>query len=187
MSFVVTIKRAPEKPPLAAQEFQRLVQEDGSLSGVGENSIIWTDSANGTKRYINLNPEKGELETDDTRGDEEGICRFLDKLRSIASILDARVFGEGQDITDPTQVPGRRAGCASVILCVLAFVALLAILLQRTFCADEPPDGPKKIFKDEFTENLTGDWKLTRRIRGKEVQNAVIVEWVLNHQSCRFT
>jgi hypothetical protein len=48
--------------------------------------------------------------------------------------------------------------------------------------ADEPPDGPKRIFKDEFIENLVGDWKLTRKIRGKEVQNMVKVEWVLNHQ-----
>jgi Protein of unknown function (DUF1579) len=53
---------------------------------------------------------------------------------------------------------------------------------QHTARADEPPDGPKRIFKDEFIENLSGDWKLTRKIRGKEVENKVKVEWVLNHQ-----
>ena len=53
---------------------------------------------------------------------------------------------------------------------------------QRTVAADDPPDGPKRIFKDAFIENLTGDWKLTRKIRGKEVANTVKAKWVLNHQ-----
>lgn len=48
--------------------------------------------------------------------------------------------------------------------------------------ADEPPDGPKRIFKDDFIDNLTGEWKLTRKIRGKEVENRVDAAWVLNHQ-----
>jgi hypothetical protein len=55
-------------------------------------------------------------------------------------------------------------------------------LPQRTVRADDPPDGPKRIFKDEFIENLYGAWKLTRKIRGKEVENKVKAEWVLNHQ-----
>jgi hypothetical protein len=53
---------------------------------------------------------------------------------------------------------------------------------QRIVGADEQDDGPKRIFKDSFIENLTGDWKLTRKIRGKEVLNTVKVLWVLNHQ-----
>ena len=53
---------------------------------------------------------------------------------------------------------------------------------QRNVGADDPPDGPKRIFKDEFIENLSGDWKLTRKIRGKEVQNKLKAKWVLNHQ-----
>jgi hypothetical protein len=48
--------------------------------------------------------------------------------------------------------------------------------------AEEPPDGPKRIFQDEFIENLTGDWKLTRKIRDTQAGNTVRVEWVLNHQ-----
>jgi hypothetical protein len=47
---------------------------------------------------------------------------------------------------------------------------------------DDPPDGPKRIFKDDFIENLTGEWKLTRKIRGKKVENTLKAEWVLNHQ-----
>jgi hypothetical protein len=48
--------------------------------------------------------------------------------------------------------------------------------------ADDPVDGPKGSFKDDLIENLIGDWKLTRKIRGREVENTVKAEWVLNHQ-----
>jgi hypothetical protein len=48
--------------------------------------------------------------------------------------------------------------------------------------ADEPADGPEKIFRDEFIENLVGEWRLSRKIRGKEVENTASVKWVLNHQ-----
>ncbi len=51
--------------------------------------------------------------------------------------------------------------------------------------AQEPLDGPNRPFKDELLENLVGDWKLTRQIRGQTVQNTVKVEWVLNHQFLR--
>jgi hypothetical protein len=62
------------------------------------------------------------------------------------------------------------------------FAAWVALLPSRDVHADEPPDGPKRIFRDDFIENLTGEWKLTRKIRGKEVENRVKAEWVLNHQ-----
>ena len=51
--------------------------------------------------------------------------------------------------------------------------------------AQEPLDGPNRPFKDELLENLVGDWKLTRQIRGRMAQNTVQVEWVLNHQFLR--
>ena len=51
--------------------------------------------------------------------------------------------------------------------------------------AQEPLDGPTRPFKDELLENLVGDWKLTRQIRGQTVQNTVKVEWVSNHQFLR--
>jgi hypothetical protein len=53
---------------------------------------------------------------------------------------------------------------------------------QRAIAGDDPPDGPKRIFKDDFIDNLVGDWKLNRKIRGTEVTNTVKAEWVLNHQ-----
>jgi hypothetical protein len=63
---------------------------------------------------------------------------------------------------------------------VLAMV--VAVSYQHGLGADEPPDGPKRIFKDPFIENLAGDWKLTRKIRGKNLENKVKAEWALNHQ-----
>jgi len=67
-------------------------------------------------------------------------------------------------------------------LAALLFVAMLLVPPRPVVAGDEPPDGPKRIFKDEFIDNLVGDWKLTRKIRGKVVQNKVRAAWVLNHQ-----
>lgn len=70
-------------------------------------------------------------------------------------------------------------------------VFLFALLLAsfgfgaNSVYAQEPLDGPNRPFKDELLENLVGDWKLTRQIRGQTVQNTVNVEWVLNHQFLR--
>lgn len=67
----------------------------------------------------------------------------------------------------------------------LASIVLASFVIgrhQQTVGADNPPDGPKRIFKDAFIDNLSGDWNLTRKIRGQEVENKVKVEWVLNHQ-----
>ncbi len=48
--------------------------------------------------------------------------------------------------------------------------------------AQEPLDGRSRIFRDELLDNLVGDWKLTRKIRGQSVENTAKAEWVLNHQ-----
>ncbi len=75
----------------------------------------------------------------------------------------------------PTQFPSARLFAASLFLTLL-------ISPQRCIGADESADGPKRIFKDEFIDNLVGDWNLTRKIRGTEAHNKVKAEWVLNHQ-----
>jgi hypothetical protein len=67
-----------------------------------------------------------------------------------------------------------------VLLCIA-----LASAPQPNRSEQEPLDGPKQIFRDELLENLTGKWALTRKIRGKEVQNTVEADWVLNHQFLR--
>ena len=38
-------------------------------------------------------------------------------------------------------------------------------------------DGKDKIFKDELLDNLPGEWKLTRRIRGQSLENIVKAEY----------
>jgi hypothetical protein len=62
-----------------------------------------------------------------------------------------------------------------------SLVVLLAALPSTSPSQDKPPDGLKRIFKDDLIENLSGDWKLTRKIRGKEVANKFTAKWVLNH------
>jgi hypothetical protein len=59
---------------------------------------------------------------------------------------------------------------------------LLALVFALPASAQEQVDGPKRIFQDAFIEQLAGDWHLDRKIRGREVRNAVRAQWVLNHQ-----
>ena len=68
----------------------------------------------------------------------------------------------------------------SLVICLLAGLLLLPALGHAQ--AEDPPDGPKRIFRDDFIENLVGSWKLTRKIRGTQVENSVEAQWVLNHQ-----
>ena len=126
MSYEITIKRSTGKPLLTADDFKRIVMEDSSLSGGEREPIFWTDPTTSQKRYINIAPESGELSTDDTRGDEDDIYRFVEKLRSIARLLDARVTGEGEDITDPAPASTPKGGCISVIVCAVAVLAVIA-------------------------------------------------------------
>ena len=46
----------------------------------------------------------------------------------------------------------------------------------------QPADGPHVRFEDALLDNLTGDWKLTRKIGQRLEENHVQVEWILNHQ-----
>ena len=70
--------------------------------------------------------------------------------------------------------------------------ALVVVLAVAVFCtgeqvvpAQEPLDGPNRLFKDELLDNLVGEWKLSRQIRGRSVENTVRIDWVLNHQFLR--
>ena len=60
------------------------------------------------------------------------------------------------------------------------FVACLAVV--ATVAGQEPVDGPKGVFRDDLIDKLAGDWKLTRKIRGRQVENTLKAEWVLKHQ-----
>ena len=67
------------------------------------------------------------------------------------------------------------------VLCALT----LTLVVFGFARAQEPLDGRHRTFNDELLENLVGEWKLTRQIRGRSVENTVTVEWVLNHQFLR--
>src|SRR5947209_3347801 len=67
----------------------------------------------------------------------------------------------------------------------VSLVAVLACLPSSLCRAQEPLDGPKRIFKDDLLDNLVGKWQLTRKMKGREQQDTVDVEWILNHQFLR--
>ena len=69
-----------------------------------------------------------------------------------------------------------------VFLCSIVFITCAAAISAPRISAQEPLDGRNRVFRDDLLENLAGDWKLTRKIRGQSVENTVKVEWVLNHQ-----
>ncbi len=65
---------------------------------------------------------------------------------------------------------------------IVALSLMVGLGLTSLCFAQEPLDGPKRIFRDNLLDNLVGKWALTRKIRGKEVQNTAEAQWVLNHQ-----
>src|SRR5262249_6361210 len=66
--------------------------------------------------------------------------------------------------------PGRgRLRMAWRFHAVLWLLAFPSAPPQRSVAYDDPTDGPKRIFQDDFIEYLVGDWKLTRKVRGTEV------------------
>src|SRR5689334_22119979 len=67
------------------------------------------------------------------------------------------------------------------IFSVLLLVCFSSVHVTHLL-AQEPLDGRNRIFRDDLLDNLTGDWKLTRQIRGRSVENSLKSEWVLNHQ-----
>lgn len=64
----------------------------------------------------------------------------------------------------------------------ILFASLILAVCAPYGLSDEPQDGPMRQFRDPFIENLAGEWKITRKIRGEEVRNTLRAEWVLNHQ-----
>ena len=68
-----------------------------------------------------------------------------------------------------------------IILAGIVVTASVTAVPPSSRAAD-PPDGPKRIFRDDFIENLAGDWRITRSIRGTTVKNTLTARWVLNHQ-----
>ena len=43
-------------------------------------------------------------------------------------------------------------------------------------------DGQEVLFQDSLLENLTGEWKISRKMPNQIEENHARVEWILNHQ-----
>jgi hypothetical protein len=69
-----------------------------------------------------------------------------------------------------------------LLLCSIVLLPYLVFADARQLTAQETLDGRNRVFRDELLDNLVGDWKLTRKIRGQSVENSVRAEWTLNHQ-----
>jgi len=65
---------------------------------------------------------------------------------------------------------------------LVVLLACLSFITSTLVTGQEPLDGRNRIFRDELLDNLAGEWKLSRKIRGQSVENSVKAEWVLNHQ-----
>jgi hypothetical protein len=48
--------------------------------------------------------------------------------------------------------------------------------------AQEPLDGPNRVFHDDLLDNLQGQWKLTGPVMGRPMDMQLTAEWMLNHQ-----
>jgi hypothetical protein len=69
-----------------------------------------------------------------------------------------------------------------LFLCSIVLLAGLSAAQVTRLQAQAPLDGRNRIFRDDFLDNLAGDWKLTRNIRGQSGENSVKADWALNHQ-----
>jgi uncharacterized protein DUF1579 len=69
----------------------------------------------------------------------------------------------------------------SLLMTVVSLIVISPVIAP----AQERVNDPDRIFRDELLDNLTGEWKLIRKIRGRLVENSVNVDWVLNHQFLR--
>lgn len=64
-------------------------------------------------------------------------------------------------------------------------LACLSPVGTSQLMAQEPLDGRNRVFRDELLDNLVGNWRVTRKIRGQIFENTATAEWVLNHQFLR--
>ena len=66
------------------------------------------------------------------------------------------------------------------------FKPVIMMLLFLSVCAPAGAQGPRnEVFKDDLLDNLVGEWKLVRKMRGRITENVVKADWVLNHQFLR--
>jgi hypothetical protein len=65
---------------------------------------------------------------------------------------------------------------------VLGLLCLAALFSGPGACGDEPATSRRGPLEDQFLQNLVGDWRVSRKIRGTVAPNTLKAEWVLQHQ-----
>jgi hypothetical protein len=65
---------------------------------------------------------------------------------------------------------------------MLGLPLLIAVVGASGGRGDEPPAPQRGPLRDEFLQNLVGDWTVARKIRGTVVTNTLTAAWVLQHQ-----
>lgn len=61
----------------------------------------------------------------------------------------------------------------------------LLLVVVSPIRAEDGQDGRDHPLKDSFLDGLIGNWQVERVMKNRTEQNAVNVEWVLNHQFVR--
>jgi hypothetical protein len=65
-------------------------------------------------------------------------------------------------------------------------LAVFVLMFAFFAMAQQPLDGPNRIFHDDLLDNLQGQWKVTGPVMGRPLEMRLTAEWVLNHQFLRF-
>ena len=68
-----------------------------------------------------------------------------------------------------------------LLVTILLFLTCIDLARNQTW-AQQPLDGPGRVFHDELLDNLVGDWKIARKFKTRTVDNTATAEWVLNNQ-----
>ncbi len=68
---------------------------------------------------------------------------------------------------------------------ILAAVFLCLAVVMGWAQDQEGLDGPKYIFRDPLLDNMVGTWKVSGKVAGRNADQTVQAEWVLNHQFLR--
>jgi hypothetical protein len=123
VSYVVTIQRSHNS--LSTSEMEQAVGADTEFVTVGNGCWRWVGVPGGSELFLNLGDDN--LWTDGGRGWIEPIA--IDKLRSLAKTLDARVVGEeGEELTENAPVKGQPVSPTGTFLTLLITVALIPVI-----------------------------------------------------------
>jgi hypothetical protein len=123
VSYVITIQRRDH--PLSVGEIERAMSGDPEFVAVGTGCWQWAAAPTGAELFLNSGEDN--LWTDGGRGWTAPVA--LDKLRSLAKALDARVLGEeGEELTENAPATGQPTKPTGALLTLIITVALVPLI-----------------------------------------------------------